>query len=103
MFLKEHKLGMYRTDVYFLSKTLAEVGISSLSNYTFLEYFCVAERTYEQGWTGMWFYLCLRNSLKIATRICQFSQYLGTKLEMLFEIAKCVEMVIILGKTGILP
>ena len=26
--------------------------------------------------------------LKLATRICRFSQYLGTKLEMLFEIAR---------------
>ena len=33
-------------------------------------------------------HLCLRNSLKIATRICQFGQYLGTKLDMLFQIAK---------------
>ena len=39
------------------------------------------------------------NSLKIATRICQFSQYLGTKLDMLFEIAKSVEVVIVVGKT----
>ena len=47
-------------------------------------------------------HLCLQNSLKIATRICQFSQYLGTKLDMLFEIAKSVEIVIVLGKTAIL-
>ena len=47
--------------------------------------------------------ICLRNSLKMATRIGQFSQYLGTKLDMLFEIAKWVEIVIILGKTAILP
>ena len=40
--------------------------------------------------------------IKIATRICQFSQYLGTTLDMLFEIAKSVEMVINLGKTAIL-
>ncbi len=26
VFLKEHKLGMYRTDVYFIAKTLAEVN-----------------------------------------------------------------------------
>ena len=26
--------------------------------------------------------------IKVAITICQFSQYLGTKLEMLFEIAK---------------
>ena len=26
--------------------------------------------------------------IKIAARICQSSQYLGTKLDMLFEIAK---------------
>ena len=38
------------------------------------------------------------NSLKIATRICQVSQYLGTKLDMQFERAKSVEIVIILGK-----
>ena len=50
-----------------------------------------------------WSHLCLRNSLKIATRICQFSQYLGTKLDMLFEIAKSVEIIIILGKPAILP
>ena len=47
--------------------------------------------------------LCLRNSLKIASRICQFSQYLRTKLDILFEIAKLVEIVIILGNTAILP
>ena len=29
--------------------------------------------------------------------------YLGTKLDMLFKIAKSVEIVIILGKTAILP
>ena len=45
----------------------------------------------------------LRNSLQIAIRICQFSQYLGTKVDMLFEIAKSVETVIILGKTAISP
>ena len=38
-----------------------------------------------------------------ATRICQFSQYLRTKLDMLFETAKSVEIVIILGKTAIYP
>ena len=43
------------------------------------------------------------NSLKIVTRICRFSQYLETKLEMLFEIAKSVEIVIILRKTAVLP
>ena len=42
--------------------------------------------------------LCLRNSLKIATRTCQFSQYLGKKLDMLFDIAMLVEIFIILGK-----
>ena len=42
------------------------------------------------------------NSLKIAKRICQFSQYLGTKLDMLFEIAKSVEIIIIFGKTCML-
>ena len=41
------------------------------------------------------------NVIKIATRICQFSQYLGTKLDMLFEIAKSDDIVIILGKTAI--
>ena len=54
-----------------------------------------------QGWTGMYTlvsHLCLRNSLKIAIRICQFSQYLGTKLDMLFEMTNSVEIVIILGK-----
>ena len=39
----------------------------------------------------------------ISTRIRQFNQYLGTKLDMLLEIAKSVETVIILGKTAILP
>ena len=28
--------------------------------------------------------------IKVAITICQFSQYLGAKLEMLFEIAKSV-------------
>ena len=37
---------------------------------------------------------CLRNSFKIATRIWQFSQYLGTKLDKLYEIAKSVEIII---------
>ena len=41
--------------------------------------------------------------IKIATKICQFSHYLATKLDMLFEIAKSLEIVIILGKTAILP
>ena len=41
--------------------------------------------------------------IKIATGICQFSQYLGTKLDMLFEMVKSVEIVIILGKTAIYP
>ena len=41
--------------------------------------------------------------IKIASRICQFSQYLGTKLDMLFGIAKSVAIVIISGKTAILP
>ena len=41
-------------------------------------------------------------SLKIATRIGQFSQYLETKLDMLLETAKFVEVVIIKGKTAIL-
>ena len=40
--------------------------------------------------------------IKIANRICQFSQYLGTKLDVLFEVARSVEIVTILGKTGIL-
>ena len=42
-------------------------------------------------------------TLKIATRICQFSQYLGRQLDMLFEIIMSVEILIILGKTAILP
>ena len=41
---------------------------------------------------------CLRNSFKIAARICQFNQCLGTKLNMLFKIAKSDEMVIISEK-----
>ena len=53
--------------------------------------------------SGRWSHLCLRNYFKIATKICQFSQYLGTELDMLFEIAKSVEIVRILGKTAILP
>ena len=53
--------------------------------------------------TLQWSHLCLRNSLKIATRIFQFSQYLETKLDMLFEIATSVEIVMILEKTAILP
>ena len=44
-------------------------------------------------------------SMKLkATRICQFSQYLGTKLDMLFEIVESVKnSVIILGNTTNLP
>ena len=41
--------------------------------------------------------------IKNSTKICQFSECLGTKLDMLFEIAKSVEILIILGKTAILP
>ena len=41
--------------------------------------------------------------LKIASRICQFSQYSGTKLDMLFEIAKSVEIVKISGKQLFYP
>ena len=54
-------------------------------------------------------HICLRgpifvhNPLQIATRICQLSQYLGTKLDMLFEMAKSVQTVIILEKAAILP
>ena len=43
-----------------------------------------------------------RNSLQIATSICHFSQYLGTKFHTLFKIAKSNEIVIILGKTAML-
>ena len=46
-----------------------------------------------QACTLYWSHLCVQNSLKIATKICQFSQYLGTKLDMLSEIAKSVEKV----------
>ena len=35
------------------------------------------------------------------TRICQFSQYLGTKLDMLLEIVSSAEIVVTLGKTAI--
>ena len=38
-----------------------------------------------------------------ATRICQFSQYLGTKLDMLFEIVESIKIVIILENTTNLP
>ena len=34
--------------------------------------------------------------IKVATRICEFSQYLETELDMLSEIAMSVEIVIIL-------
>ena len=44
--------------------------------------------------------VCLPNSLKIATRICQSSQYLGIKLGMLFKMAKSVEIIITLSKTS---
>ena len=37
-------------------------------------------------------------STKFTKISCQFSQYLGTKLNMVFEIAKSVEIVIILEK-----
>ena len=50
-----------------------------------------------------WSDLCLRNSLKIAKGICQFSQYVGTKLDMLFEIAQLVGVAIILEEIAILP
>ena len=30
VFLREHKNGMYRTDVYYLAKTLSEVGFCVL-------------------------------------------------------------------------
>ena len=48
--------------------------------------------------TLQWPHLCLQNSLKIANKISQFSQYLGTKLDMLFEIANSVQIIIILEK-----
>ena len=54
-----------------------------------------------QGWTGMYtlvLHLCPRKLPKIATRICQLSQYLRTKLDMLFVIAKSVEIVRILRR-----
>ena len=35
------------------------------------------------------------NLMKNSHQNCQFSQYLGTKLDMLFEIAKSVEIVIV--------
>ena len=53
--------------------------------------------------TLQWFHLGLRNSLKIATKIWQLSQYLRTNLDILFEISKSVEMVIILGKQLFYP
>ena len=42
--------------------------------------------------------ICPRNALKIPTGICQFSQYLGTKLDMLFEMTSHN-----FRKTAILP
>ena len=45
--------------------------------------------------------LSKRFNSEIVTGICQFSQYLGKKLHMLFKIVKSVEIVIILGKTTI--
>ena len=42
-----------------------------------------------------------QNRVKIATRIGQFSQYLRT--DILFKIAKSVEVVIMSRKTAILP
>ena len=39
----------------------------------------------------------------VDTRICQFSHYLWTKLDMLFKIAKPAEIVIILGKNLFYP
>ena len=60
----------------------------------------------KQGWTGMYTLVVSSLSTKFiknSHQNCQFGQYLGTKLDMLFEIAKCVEIVIILGKTAILP
>ena len=51
-----------------------------------------------QACTLQWSHLCIQNSCKIATKICQFSKYLGTRLDVLFEIAKSVEIVIIWKK-----
>ena len=59
-----------------------------------------------QGWTGTCTLVVLSLStkfIKIATKICQFNQYVGTKVDMLFEIVKSVEIIIILGKTAIYP
>ena len=42
-------------------------------------------------------------STKFMKNSDQFSQYLGTKLDMLLEIAKSVVIVIILGKTAFYP
>ena len=39
--------------------------------------------------------------IKNSHKNCQFCQYLRTKLDMLFEIAKSVEIVKILGKTAL--
>ena len=50
--------------------------------------FCRARVDRYVHFSGPIFVYKIINSLKIATRICQFSQYLGTKLDMLFEIAK---------------
>ena len=37
VFMREHKNGMYRTDVYFLTKTIAEVsGALTLGSYAIL-------------------------------------------------------------------
>ena len=96
----EHKYMKYKFRKRLFDAELKPVTFSMHANHLF-------HPLHYQAWTCMytfqWSYLCLRNSLKIATRICQFSQYLEAKLDMLFEIAKSVEIVIVLGKAATLP
>ena len=51
--------------------------------------------------TLQWSYLFLRNSFKLANRIFLFGQYLGTKQDKLFQIAKSSEKGF--GKTAVIP